>query len=115
MDNLKYKQLIIQKYLSSDLFSKKEAQKLFMFRSRMAQFAKNFPNGTDNFECRICKKENTIDNEAHSLNCDLIINQIPNAANQKVEHLWGQNIKKMKEITNILIQIMDIRSILLTR
>lgn len=88
MDNLRYKKLSLQKYLSSDLLSKRESQKLFMFRTRMAQFAKNFPNGTDNFECPICKKENTIDNEAHSLNCEVILKQVPNAANQNVGYIW---------------------------
>ena len=36
MDNLKYKKLAIQKYLSSDIISKNEGQQLFKFRTRMA-------------------------------------------------------------------------------
>ena len=88
MDNLKYESLNMQGYLYSRIINKTEGQNLFMFRTRMALFANNFKNGSDNTKCPMCKNLNSIDSEAHSLVCEKIIFRLPEVKNVKVDHLF---------------------------
>ena len=100
MDNLKYESLNMQSYLYSRIINKTEGRNLFMFRTRMALFANNFKNGSDDTKCPMCKDLNSIDSEAHSLICEKIIDKLPKVKNVNVNYLFSDNLKQLK-IMNI--------------
>ena len=88
MENLKYESLNMQSYLYSRIINKTEGRNLFMFRTRMALFANNFKNGSDVTKCPKCKDLNSIDSEAHSLNCEKIIDNLKKMVNQFLRHFF---------------------------
>ena len=113
MDNLNYNELSMQKYLYESKFNKKERQLLFKYRTRMCNFAANFSNGLNDLTCKLCKKENTIDSETHSFNCDIIKELLPEIIDKKYEDIYAKDITKLKEATTALTRILEIRRELL--
>ena len=54
-----------------------------------------------------------MDTEAHSLNCNVILKHIPEAANHNVNNLFGDKVQEMKAINEVFDKIMNLRSKLL--
>ena len=92
LDNLHYKDLKMQKYLSSNLIYKNDAQLLFKLRTRMTNFKSNFKNGSDDISCKLCPNE---DRQDHILICDTIIKNIPEAVNVNYSSIFNNNTSKM--------------------
>ena len=110
MTNLKYNKLAMQSYLFSNMITKYEGQNLFKFRTRMALFAVNFKNGTNNLECPLCEEPNSLDSELHNLKCDKMIQLLPEVVDKDIKHIYSDNVKAMKKIIIVLTKMMDIRS-----
>ena len=68
MDNLTYKKLAIQPYLTSAKIYPQLAKDIFKWRTRMAKFKVNFRNGSDNIKCPLgCQHD---DSQQNILKCD---------------------------------------------
>ena len=83
------------------------------YRTRMYNFAVNFSNGLNVLTCKLCKKENTIDSETHSFNCDVIKDLLPEIIDKNYTDIYAKDIIKMKEATTALTRIIELRRKLL--
>ena len=112
---IKYKDLALQRYLKSTLFSNEEAILLFALRTRTSKhFKANFP--TLNKSCMHCPlrcwgtgEQPSIDTQAHILECKKLPQSRTNAiATEKVEysHIFSE-IKKQKEVVVVIKQLLE--------
>ena len=74
MKNLNYKKLSIQKYLKDEKMSVNEAQILFMFRTRSAQFKCNMRSQYTDLSCMFCSLGE--DSQPHSFDCEKMKTEI---------------------------------------
>ena len=109
MNNLKYDTLSMQEYFNTTNFNKTESQLLYKYRTRMSNFAANFPNGRDSLMCPICLDEATIDSESHNFKCDKMIILLPEIINKNSTDIYSKDIKIMKEGMEALTQILELR------
>ena len=109
MTNLEYKELKMQRYLNSKKIDKNDGQQLFKCRTRMTQFAANFPNGAIDIQCPFCKKEHSIDSDEHSFQCEIVQTLVPETINKNPKDIYSNDIKKMKETVRIFGKILDLR------
>ena len=70
MDNLEYVELKNQNYLNDDRIPVNEAQNLYRFRTRVADFKENFKNAYTNIACPLCLVQP--DTQAHCVQCPVI-------------------------------------------
>ena len=117
MEKLKYESLTMQSYFLSKFINKNEAQQLFMFRTRMARFANNFRNGSAYIKCPLCNEVNSIDSEVHSLSCEEIIKLLPEITTKTitVNNFYSNNVQDLKKTVNIFMEIMKIRTEILSK
>ena len=109
MDNLTYKKLAIQPYLTSTKIYPQLAKDVFKWRTRMAKFKVNFRNGSDNIQCPLgCQHE---DSQQNILMCQAIICEAPELKTLKVSYndIFSYNPLKIKAIMNTLIKAYKIR------
>ena len=72
-ENLKNKKFQRQEYFSDRRFGKDDVQLLFKLRTKMLDCKANFRNQYNNvLTCRICKEDNSIEDEDHILNCSVL-------------------------------------------
>ena len=110
MNNLKYDKLSMQEYFCSTNFNKIESQSLFKYRTRMSNFAANFPNGRSTIICPICEDESTTDSESHSFICEKMIILLPEISKNSSMDIYSKDIKTMKSGMEALTQILNLRS-----
>ena len=110
MNNLKYDKLSMQEYFCSTNFNKIESQSLFKYRTRMSNFAANFPNGRSTVICPICEDESTTDSESHSFICEKMITLLPEISNNSSMDIYSKDIKTMKSGMEALTRILNLRS-----
>ena len=98
MNELKYYDLKLQPYLKSNEIFRENAQKLFNFRTRMANVKANFPNSKDDTRCPKCGIED--DTQPHLLNCREIIKILPELLNTdaKYSDIFSRNPLKNKKV-----------------
>ena len=113
MDNLNYSDISMQKYFYDNNFNKKESQTLFKYRTRMSNFAANFPNGSSDLTCPLCKDENSLDSESHSFHCRVLNILLPETINKDSTDIYAKDTDILKEAMIIMTQIIDLRSELL--
>ena len=53
--------------------------------------------------------ENSLDSEVHSAVCDTIMDILPESASIDVNNIYSENINLMKDATQILVQVREIR------
>ena len=70
MDKLEYVELKIQNYLNDDRIPVNEAQNLYRFRTRVADFKENFKNAYTNIACPLCLVQP--DTQAHCVQCPVV-------------------------------------------
>jgi hypothetical protein len=70
MDKLCYIDLKMQNYLKSSEIPVNEAQNLFKYRARVAQFKENFEDKYENKACPMCSVN--LDTQVHSLLCEKV-------------------------------------------
>ena len=75
----------------------------------MNQFTVNFPNGALNIQCPLCKKENSIDSDEHSFQCEVVQTLVPETIDKSPKNIYSNSIEKMKETLNIFRKILDLR------
>ena len=75
----------------------------------MNKFAANFPNGSLNIQCPFCKKENSIDSDEHSFQCEVVQTLFPEIIDKSPKHIYSNNLEKMKETAKIFSKILDLR------
>ena len=72
-ENLKNKDFKRQQYFSDRRYSKDDVQLLFRLRTKMLDCKTNFRNQYNNvLTCRICKEDDSIEDEDHILNCSVL-------------------------------------------
>merc|ERR1719300_603417 len=109
--HIKYTQLKTQAYLKSQLFSNDDVKLIFALRTRTAeQFKANFPNKYQGriscpMQCKDVNGDIIADTQQHLLSCDIgkfaeSIIQIKKV-NANYEHLFGDNLYKMKDFIAI--------------
>ena len=106
LDDLKYTELKIQPYLSTNALFKDDAQLLFKLRTRMADFKANFKNGNIDLTCFSCPSE---DRQDHILTCDLITSNIPEASTVKYETIFSNKPHKMLDTIKVIKKALQYR------
>lgn len=110
MDNLNYRKLEIQLYLtSSSNIYPKVANEIFKWRTRMAKFKSNFKNGSDNVQCPLgCQHDDTQENV---LKCEVIKLHLPaiEKSNCMYKDIFSKDLKKVNNIINLLTKALKIR------
>ena len=74
MENLHYHELKMQKYLKDGKITVKEAQNLFKFLTRVANFKENFKNNYDGIACPLCLVQP--DSQSHCVQCLVVREKI---------------------------------------
>ena len=85
MDGLTYSEIKLQPYFKSEKISKKDAQEIFKFRTRMAEVKNNFRGKYEDVNCPACSMNNTdnaiqindnaiqyIDSQEHLIICPIL-------------------------------------------
>ena len=109
MENLTYKTLYIQPYLTSTKIYPQLAKEAFKWRTRMAQFKLNFRNGSVDIQCPLgCQHE---DSQQNILKCDAIKSQAPELSNIRFNYndIFSHNPLKVKDNMDTLIKAYKIR------
>ena len=109
MDNLIFTELKMQDYLMSDKLSLELKRNIFLFRTRMVNFAENFRSGADTVSpCVVCKTHT--DCFSHALNCHEILKHVKSRGD--FTEIYTNNIscetaKMLKEISDIRNRAME--------
>ena len=90
LENLFYRDLKLQSYLFSDKVSVKEAQILFSYRTRMANYAGNYGQVK---LCPLCSNHNDI--QKMSFQCEKIKEKI--RIQSKYSNIFSENIEPQKD------------------
>ena len=110
MDNLNYTKIELQSYLNDYSVNPQLGQIIFRWRTRMANFKKNFSNGNNDISCALgC---DTFDSQEHILNCIAIKTNVPDAKTH-YDQLFSKNVSKIKEIISVLTKAFKVRESLL--
>ena len=116
MGKLRYSELAMQNYLSTQELSTSKKKLLFLLRVRMLKIPNNM--GQRNL-CRLCQDENTsqLDNQEHLLLCSKIrenLSEIDENDNIKYDHIYETDIQKVKPAINLLQKAIRTRKLLLS-
>ena len=84
LDGVKNKTIVKRKgYLKENILTKTDCQLLFELRSKMLDVKTNFQiMYNKDLKCRTCKKAESVENEDHLLQCEMLQSEI---GNQQVE------------------------------
>ena len=72
LKNLQFYQFEMQDYLMDARITINQARVTFKYRTRMSNFWKNFKGNSPPQICPLCRQENSIDSQEHSLKCETI-------------------------------------------
>ena len=116
MGKLRYSELAMQNYLSSQELSTQKKKLLFLLRVRMLKIPNNM--GQRNV-CSLCEDDNNkhLDNQEHLLFCSKIrenLSEIEKNDNIKYEHIYETDIQKLKAVINLLQKAIRTRKLLLS-
>ena len=102
-------------YFSDRRFSKDDVQLLFSLRTKILDCKNNFKEQYNNIlHCRICKNENTVENEDHLLTCSVLNSESYDVkfadvyGNIDVQYKATQAFKKVMRRRSVYIAIMYI-------
>ena len=113
MGKIKYKNLKIQKYLTTKKITSKNKKLLFKLRCGMVNVGRNFGR---NGNCQLCKSEE--DSQQHLIECEKIkeINK-EIKENTKVKHddIYSKSIKKKISAVKLFSKAISVRNQLLER
>ena len=110
----KFSKLEMQKYISSNNFTKAQKSLLYNLRFRMTKSKMNFKNMFSDTVCDLCKKED--DSTQHYLECSVLISKCPELYNDravKYEDLFG-NIKAQRRAVILFEKVLKKREELLS-
>ena len=103
MEDLFYTELKPQEYLSGNNLSAKQAQTVFSYRTRMADYSENFRNNGGHSPCQLCLMH--LDSQAHSFSCPVILSNI------KINVCYSDIFNKVsKKLANTLVKIETFRN-----
>ena len=116
MGKLRYSELAMQNYLSSQELSTQKKKLLFLLRVRMLKIPNNM--GQRNV-CSLCEDDNNkhLDNQEHLLLCSRIrenLSELEKNDNIKYEHIYETDIQKLKAVINLLQKAIRTRKLLLS-
>ena len=102
-------------YLKDRRFSKEDCQLLFALKTKMIDCKSNFSHlyDEDDMSCRICKEENSYEDEDHLMVCKSLNTDLHDVTysdvygNVNKQHRVTQVFKKILRKRNILIETMD--------
>ena len=103
MANLEYKELKIQNYFKNENISVKEAQNLFKFRTRVANFKENYKNNHEVRTCHLCLVQP--DTQAHCVQCPVVKENVNIRGDY--QEIFSDEISS--EISESLLKITDFR------
>ena len=117
VQHIQYKQLEIQQYMTSPMFTNGEVDMLHALRSRCTDCKVNFKQKYihTNLKCSLCDNED--EDQQHILVCTVIKNylQSKNVSVNNViyQDIFSSDITKQKEITTLYMELFKIRTMLL--
>ena len=117
MDNLSYKKLEIQSYMQSPIFDTERVEMLVALRTRTVRRVKNdFRGMFQDVACPLgCCNSDTLPN---ILTCPVLQDQLKSetVATQQIvfRNIFSPDTAKQKQVTELYIQLMEIRSKLIT-
>ena len=88
LENLVYTKLETQSYLVKKEITKQQADIIFSYRTRMANYSENFRSYSGHLPCSLCLSH--IDSQAMSLKCSVIIKNVK--INIKYNDIFSSNI-----------------------
>ena len=88
MKDLNYSELKMQNYLKDPKISVEEAQNIFRFRTRSANFKENMKSKYAETLCPLC--ENQPDSQSHSFKCSIVKGKIKISGNY--EDIFNETI-----------------------
>ena len=115
LNNISYKEFIMQPYLKSSVINTSQAKQLFRYRGRMSNTRKNFRSKykDDNILCPL-EGCNEVEDDKHLLACSITENLIDNVQ-VNFEDLYSGSVQKQKIIINLLMSAKKIRDSLLDK
>ena len=111
---IEYKQLEVQKYMISPIFSNEEVYQLFALRSRTTNCKENFKQKykNDDLLCGLCQKEK--EDQPHLLRCEVLRRKFKSKQvsrnNVEYDHIFSEDIHKQKEISSMYIQLLKLKT-----
>ena len=112
MKNLKYYELSLQPYLTSNEITTRRKKYLFKFRTRMTNVGFNYGN---KIKCPLCHIED--DEQGHLFKCIIIKlhnKDVYNMKDEKYEDIYSMNIEKLTNISKICESAIRTRNKLIT-
>ena len=103
MNSISYSELKLQSYFSLPETNITEIRKVFLFRTRMANFSENFRNRSDVSRlCPLCDLH--LDNQIMIAQCKVISDQFKGSVQQILKNIYSQSIVKnsVKELVKVL-------------
>ena len=103
MSSLQYHELKIQNYLMDENISVKEAQNIFKYRTRVANFKENFKNSYNEIECPLCFVHP--DTQAQCVQCPVVKENVE--IRGEYQEIFSEKVSK--EIAQTLLEVTQYR------
>ena len=103
MDNLVFTELKMQEYLLSGEITTAQKRNIFRYRTRMADYSENYPEGNTTKPCKVCHMHT--DCQAHAVSCYETLKSVTKKG--KYGEIFSNKISRDTAI--MLEQIMEIR------
>ena len=117
--DIQYPSLSTQKYMLSPVFTNEEVKLLYALRSRGTECKANFKQKYThtNLLCELCNDQT--EDQQHILSCRVLqaefkTDELTNG-NIKYEHIFSEDIRKQKSVTNLFNQLFKVRKILVDK
>ena len=79
----------------------------------MEAFSENFKKGSTTNECLLCLKADSIDNESHMTECEVLIEKVPAIRLLQIRELYSTTEKINQASVRTMIEAVDARKALL--
>ena len=112
--HIQYDKLLVQKYMTSPLFSNDEVNLLYALRSRSTECKANFKQKYihTNLLCTLCEVE--CEDQQHIMRCGVILSEFKtneiNKEDVNYEHIFSNDVQKQKVVTSLFISLFKIRN-----
>ena len=103
MKNLKYTELKLQEIYKNKYINAFKAKNLFKWRTRTMDLKNNYKSKYTDLSCLLCLSH--IEKNETLLSCQVLKDKVPSLCSSQniiYEDLFGENVKKLKEIGDLL-------------
>ena len=94
--------MAMKPYLTDRRLSKEDVQLLFKLRTKMVDVKTNFKSQYSDLICRICKSDDSVENENHLIDCEMLNEEISDITFNYVYEDIEKQMKAVKLFKKIL-------------